>query len=460
MRKGNFLVLILMLVMFMFVGNVKAFPETYTGQESIKKGTQVCTVHMTTSGTTASFPCETTETQPIDYPYFTIKQATIGGKTVRAVCLSGMTYDRPAVNQTCTLDKNWDANQSAAVGYIIKTIESGSGDEFQKTYLEENIVQHYLGVLVVGNTEEKRRANNFITFYTKNKIPGTNMTLPQIVEAAKNSNKISITANDAKTVNLKFELKEDGYYYSNPVTISSSEAYELGAVDNKKFEVVKNGNTYTFKIKETDVSLGSKESFTSKTTISKKYYVAGKYICSGKPESNPNKGYPYDGYQNMTYVETEEKTVSDTITITGLIGTPNTLTVTKLSDADKKPLAGAKLEILDSEKKSISCTFADGKTVDKCEWVSEKDPKVIVGLSAGNYYLQEVEAPKGFELNKEPVEFEVKNENKSVEMVNVLKVEVPDTLSPMSALLIAIAMFDIALGIGIITYVKKNKVTE
>ena len=34
---------------------------------------------------------------------------------------------------------------------------------------------------------------------------------------------------------------------------------------------------------------------------------------------------------------------------------------------------------------------------------------------------------------------------------------VPNTFSMKSAMLLAIAMFDIALGIGIFTYVKKNK---
>ena len=40
------------------------------------------------------------------------------------------------------------------------------------------------------------------------------------------------------------------------------------------------------------------------------------------------------------------------------------------------------------------------------------------------------------------------------------EVDVPNTLSTNSALLIAIAMFDIALGIGVITYVKKNRIKE
>ena len=60
------------------------------------------------------------------------------------------------------------------------------------------------------------------------------------------------------------------------------------------------------------------------------------------------------------------------------------------------------------------------------------------------------------------VEFEIKADGTTteVEMKNELSVKVPDTLSARSALLIAISMFDIALGIGIITYVKKNKVEE
>ena len=40
------------------------------------------------------------------------------------------------------------------------------------------------------------------------------------------------------------------------------------------------------------------------------------------------------------------------------------------------------------------------------------------------------------------------------------EVEVPNTLSANSTLLIAVAMFDIALAIGLITYVKKNRIKE
>ena len=74
----------------------------------------------------------------------------------------------------------------------------------------------------------------------------------------------------------------------------------------------------------------------------------------------------------------------------------------------------------------------------------------------------ETKAPKGFVLNKEKVKFTVdgKTPITYVQMENELEVEVPDTLSSRSVLLIAISMFDIALGIGIISYVKKNKYQE
>ena len=65
-------------------------------------------------------------------------------------------------------------------------------------------------------------------------------------------------------------------------------------------------------------------------------------------------------------------------------------------------------------------------------------------------------------LNKEKIEFEVDGieEVVKVEMKNNIEVKVPDTLSSRSALLITISMFDIFLGIGIITYVKKSKIKE
>ena len=55
---------------------------------------------------------------------------------------------------------------------------------------------------------------------------------------------------------------------------------------------------------------------------------------------------------------------------------------------------------------------------------------------------------------------EVSSPNTPTENEVTENVSVPNTLSSRSALLMAISMFDIALGIGIINYVKKNQIQE
>ena len=140
--------------------------------------------------------------------------------------------------------------------------------------------------------------------------------------------------------------------------------------------------------------------------------------------------------------------------------------ISKVSAVDGKELPGATIEILDANKEKMSCVILNNKgkkeTLKECSWVSGEESTIIVGLSKGKYYMKETIAPEGYVLNEEMVEFEVKADgtvNKAT-MKNELEVVVPDTLSARSTLLIAISMFDIALGIGILTYVKKNKAEE
>lgn len=145
-----------------------------------------------------------------------------------------------------------------------------------------------------------------------------------------------------------------------------------------------------------------------------------------------------------------EKSNSSAINSSSANTYKSSVKITNTDFYDNMPVLGNSFKIEDSL----------GNTVK--EFSLTTDSLVINDLSPGKYYLVETNVEDGYVLNNDKIEFAVSysNEEINVNMTNHIDVSVPNTGASRSALLLSIAMFDIAIGIGIFTYVKKNKVEE
>lgn len=123
-----------------------------------------------------------------------------------------------------------------------------------------------------------------------------------------------------------------------------------------------------------------------------------------------------------------------------------------VSEKDKSLLSGIKFRIQD-KKGNI---FYEEETTSEI-FVFEE-------MELGTYYLVQVNSLEGYEENKEKIKFVVSEEAEivKIEVVNKEKEEPKEEkkqpqLFTGTALLSTVAMFDVALGIGIIVYVRKAK---
>ena len=160
--------------------------------------------------------------------------------------------------------------------------------------------------------------------------------------------------------------------------------------------------------------------------------------------SAPNK---YITNKEAINIELSENKLSEEVTITNQL---TRVEISKIDGKNGKILEGVKLQLQDK----------DGKIL--YEWESTNEKYIIEGLPYGKYYVVELSVPEGYELNKERIEFEVDDitDVVSVKVANDQNVNVPDTFSTGSAIILLVSMIFISVGIVVILFVKRNKLIK
>ena len=89
---------------------------------------------------------------------------------------------------------------------------------------------------------------------------------------------------------------------------------------------------------------------------------------------------------------------------------------------------------------------------------NEEGKIVIEELEYGKYYILEKEAPAGYLLNEEKMDFEIKEDGEIVKAVMMDEIiKVPDTLKNESYGIVYCGLVLIIIGIGVIIYEKRRK---
>ena len=287
---------------------------------------------------------------------------------------------------------------------------------------------------------------------TEKELPGATLTIKDssgnVVEQWVSTDKPHvIDALPEGKYTLEETIAPDGYI--------RAESIEFEVVNGKATTVVMKDDYTKLKISKIDIT--SKEELPGATLVIKDEegnvvdeWVSTEeahYIEKIKPgKYTLEETIAPDGYIRAEKIEFEVLETGDVQTVT-MVDDYTKVEISKKDVITKVEVPGAKLKIVDSE----------GNTVK--EWVSSDKPQFFEKLKVGKYQIIEVEAPDGYVLATEPIEFEVleTGENQVTVVYNTPLTPTPDTAFHVSTLVYIIAMVIGGIGIGVIYLNTKKK---
>lgn len=343
--------------------------------------------------------------------HFTTKVSTSGELMY---CLNIHKYT--AQNSTAYLVGELDAG----IAYIMLNgypTKSFTGEKLKDYYITQTAVWWYL--------DDTTGSSNLSASFKTNGSDKYNLRpyIKQLVAGAKTAKAqgYAKTAISASVSDNIMSMTSDGKnYVSEEIKVSSTNVSEYKVSITSGPE----GTTIIDKNGKEKSTFSSTETFKVKVPVSKvdnmKETIKVKISATGKVY----KAYEYQpevqSQQNITpsIISPEEQSVETSI---DLAISTSKITIVKIDKATGNAIAGAKLVLKDSEGKEIT------------SWTSTTLGHVIKNLPNGTYTVEEVEAPAGYELNKEVVTFTIDDNSREQKIkfyneakervVNIIKVD-------------------------------------
>lgn len=248
-----------------------------------------------------------------------------------------------------------------------------------------------------------------------------------------------VSTNNAKmSISDNVSMTLDGdYYVSDTIKVSGSNvtSYYLN-IDNAPSgtTIVTNGVS---KIYSDKMLLNTKNDFKVKVPVSSVSKSLSMKLTVSAKGSSGYTAYEYQpvdtSMQNVAIAIPDVKDLSATTTLN--VESTSKVSITKVDSNTKKAVAGAKLTLKDSQGKEIAT------------WVSTTNAHIIKNLSNGSYTVEEIEAPKGYLINKNITKFTITDTNKNIEVlfenapkesvVNIIKID-QETNAPLAGAVLVV----------------------